>query len=168
MSLWTNSSEISILWVKHKYCPLCSAVVFSAPCPLNSSVLQQHYSLHIPNIHFRIVHAINGRLSEDVPTTTSRDLAEGGSCPVSLCGGSCKMWPLNASDSSGDYQWRTFWVLRAMWKCRALQHVTFVSRVRNKGWIVMQDEENGHMLYVTWLSAVKGRDRLKLTCCTKP
>jgi len=41
-------------------------------------VLQQRYSLHIPNIHFRIVHAVNGRLSEDIPTTTRRDLVKGG------------------------------------------------------------------------------------------
>jgi len=67
--------------VKHISCLLCSAVVFS---PLNSRVcsvalvFQQHYSLRIPNIHFRIVHAVNGRLSEDIPTTTSLDLGGGG------------------------------------------------------------------------------------------
>ena len=71
-----------------------------------------------------------------------------GSCPMSLCGGSCKMWPLNASDSSGDYQWRTFWVLRAMWKCTALQYVTFGVTCEKCGQIAMQDEENGaHVIY---------------------
>jgi hypothetical protein len=70
--------------VKQISCLLFSAVVFSAPCPLNSYVcsvalvLQHHYSLHIPDIHFRIVHAVNGRLSEDIPTTISLDLVEGG------------------------------------------------------------------------------------------
>jgi hypothetical protein len=168
MSLWTNFSEVSSLSVKHKSCLLCSAVVFSVPCPLNSSVctvatvLLQHYSLHIPNIHFRIVHAVNGRLSEDIPTTTSRDLGEGGHTQRHCVGATVRCDHLTHQTAVAT----TSGVRSEYWaRCGNVERCStwhFVPRVRNVGKLLCKMKKMAHMWYVIGLSAVGGRVHLKL------
>jgi hypothetical protein len=144
--------------VKHKTCPLCSAVVFSVPCPLNSSTI--HYT------SLTSIFVLSMRLMAGCLKTFPRPLAvtwgKGGHAQCHCVGAAVRCDHLTHQTAVAT----TSGVRSEYWeRCANVQRCStwrFVSRVRNKGWIVMQDEEIAHMLYVMWLSAVKGRVRLKL------